>query len=182
MKNLLIICVLLCIHFTTNGQQRTYKQHGIRSVETQITNPRKPERSFLLKQTYDKKGKLLEEIKTESSGKVIEHLVFTYKKNTKTTIKKDSAGNVILMETSTRNKDGKVIETFSENFLKHTKEGRKYIYDKWGKLTSEVWLNNINQVERTKNYYYNSEGLLIKQISLDETNTVIFQKDIRYEN
>ena len=174
--------MLFCFYFKINGQQRTYRQHGIRSVETQITNTRKPERSFILKQTYDKKGNLLEEIKTESSGKIIEHLVFTYEKNRKTSIKKDATGNVVIMEISTRNKDGKVIETFSENFLKHSKEGRKYFYDKWGKLTSEIWLNNKNEVERTKNYYYNSEGLLIKQISLDETNTVIFQKDIRYEN
>ncbi len=182
MKLKLSLLLLLFAPLMLLAQQRTYKQHGIRKVETNITNPRKPDRSFVLTQTFDKKGNLIEEVKTESTGEIVEHVVYSYEKYRKTAIEKDNAGNVISKEIILKNKDGKTIETSTENFLKHSKEGRKYTYDKWGKLTVELWLNDKDKIERTKKYIYNAEGLLIQQVSLDEKNVVIFQKDIRYEN
>lgn len=182
MKNILVLLGVIFFQFAASAQQRVYKQHGVRKVETKITNIRKPERSFVLSQTFDKKGNLIEEIKIENTDKVVEHLIYTYEKKKKTIVKKDNAGNVIYKEVNIKNKDGKTIEFSSENFLKHTKESRTYEYDKWGKLTVEVWLDDENKVERTKKYFYNSEGLLIQQISLDNKNVIIFQKDIRYEN
>lgn len=182
MKNIFILFELMIIPFASISQQRTFKQHGIRKVETKITNTRKSERSFVVTQTYDKKGNLSEELKIDNNGQIAEHIICFYEKNKKTTIKKDSLGNEISREIIIKNKDGKTIETSSENLLKKHKEGRKYTYDKWGKLTSEFWLNDKGEIERTKKYFYNEEGLLIQQISLDEKNKVIFQKDIRYEN
>ncbi|MFA9219820.1 MAG: hypothetical protein ACEQSL_01390 [Sediminibacterium sp.] len=181
MKNILILLGFIFFQFATSAQQRVYKQHGVRTVETKITNTRKPDRSFVLSQTFDKKGNLIEEIKTESTGKIVEHVIYSYEKNKKTALKKDNAGNEIYKEITIKNKDGKTIETSSENFLKHSKESRRYTYDKWGKLTIEVWLNDKNEIDRTKKYFYNNEGLLIQQVSLDEKNVIIFQKDIRYE-
>jgi hypothetical protein len=182
MKFKLLLILLLFAQLTLSAQQRTYKQHGIRKVETTITNPRKPDRSFVLKQTFDKKGNLIEEIKTEGNGEIVDHVTYTYEKYKKTATEKDNAGNIISKEITIKNKDGKTIETSSENFLKHSKEGRKYTYDKWGKLTVELWLNDKNKIERTKKYIYNAEGMLIQQVSLDDKNVIIFQKDIRYEN
>jgi hypothetical protein len=182
MKNIFLLIAFIVLNFGSIAQQRTYRQHGVRSVVTQITNIRKPDRSFVLKQNYDKKGNLIEEIKIENSGEIVEHIIYSYEKGRKTSIKLDNSGNEIYRETVLKNKDGKITESTSENFLKHTKESRKYTYDKWGKLIIELWLNDKNETERTKKYFYNDEGLLIQQISLDEKNEVIFQKDIRYEN
>ena len=177
----LLLITLLCAN-SSFSQERIIKQHGITKVETQITNTRKPEKSFKLVQTYGKKGKLLEEIKTNYKGEIVEHNKYWYDNYKKTVIKYDNLGNEIAKEVTIKNKDGKTIETSSENYLKKLKSGRKYTYDKWGKLRSEIWLNNIGEIERTKNYEYNDEGLLIKQTSLDETNSVIFEKEIHYED
>lgn len=180
MKNIIIAISIVLSQFGVFAQQKTYKQHGIKQVQTKIINTRKPERSFVLNQTYDKKGNLLEEIKTDINGKIAEHLIYHYEKYKKTIVKKDNLGNEIFIETVIKNKDGKTIETTSENLLKHLKERRKYEYDKWGKLTSESWFNNKDEVERTKKYFYNEEGMLVQQISFDGKGEIIFQKDITY--
>lgn len=180
MKNIIIALSIVLSQFGVFAQQKTYKQHGIKKVQTKITNTRKPDRSFVLNQTYDKKGNLLDELKTDSNGQIVEHLIYHYEDNKKTIIKKDNLGNEIFRETIIKNKDGKTIETTSENLLKQQKEGRKYVYDKWGNLTSEIWIDNKDEIERTKQYFYNEEGMLIQQISLDEKGEIIFQKDITY--
>lgn len=166
--------------FAVLGQQVTLKQHGIRTVTSRVTNTSKPEKCFTLTQRLDKKGNLIEEIKIDNEGKIVEHNVMAYEKNKKTTVRFDPEGNRISSETVIKNKDGKTIETISENFLKQRKESRKYLFDKWGKLIEETWLNDQNKIERTKKYFYDSEGLLIKQISLDETGKIIFQREIAY--
>jgi len=182
MKSILLILTFCILQLSFLGQQRVFKQHGIRTVETIITNTRKPERSFVLKQTFDKKGNLIEEIKSEISGEIIEHTKITLEKYKKTEVKIDNSGNEIYKEISIKNKDGKTIETISENLLKQTKEIKKFSYDKWGKLVTEVWLDNKGNAERTKKYHYDKEGLLIKQVSFDENNKIIFEKEIHYEH
>lgn len=180
MKSLQITIIFSILAIATFGQQSVLKQHGIRTVTSKITNPNKPEKCFTLTQKLDKKGNLIEEIKVDIEGKIIEHNLMIYEKNKKTTFRLDPEGNKVSYETTIKNKEGKTVETISENYLKQRKETRKYIFDKWGKLVEEEWLNTQNQIERTKKYFYDSEGMLIKQISLDSSGQIIFQREISY--
>lgn len=181
MKSINLSIFLLSLSIAVFGQQTTLKQHGIRTVTSKVTNTNKPEKCFTLTQKLDKKGNLIEEIKIDNEGKIVEHNVMVYEKNKKTTMRIDPQGNTISSEIVIKNKDGKTIETISENLLKQRKESRKYVFDKWGKLEKEEWIDAHNKIERTKKYYYDSEGLLIKQVSLDETGKIIFQREISYE-
>ena len=181
MKSIISTLLLLSIVFLTFGQKTIYQHHKINSVTTKVTNPNKPEKSFTLTQKIDKKGNVIEEFKIDNANKKVEHTKTSIEKNKKVTCHLDSEGNIIASETILTNKDGKVIETTSENILKQRKDTRRYNYDKWGKLVEETWLNSQSKIIRIKKYFYNDEGLLVKQISIDESGEIIFQKDISYE-
>lgn len=179
---LFAVLTLMVGHTFAQGT-RQISSRKIKSIETRTleTKKGKPTLTHIIS-TYDKKGRLIQEVKLDSSGvcvvtetnkynrkdDLIEHVVYQGNSTTileKTEIQYDKFG-----------RDTLKIE-YDQNGLKSK---TSYTYDNFDNRITETMIDANGKIVRSVSMQYDKRGMLLSRIIKNENGDVIYEKTNAY--
>ena len=180
---LIAICALVFQGNMVLGQSTSQiRRSGIKKMNVQTSRSDSTGKQNLSTQTFDKKGRLLEECERTTGNTQLECTRFSYTRDgellEELTFASDSLKSRIAYEYNSSGRRIAKVKTDNRGKILGTE---KTEWNVWGEKTVESIFDADAKLKRKTIYDYNNRNLLVKRIIQDGSGKVISEKNYEYD-